>query len=78
MLKPELFGDDFDARVIAAGIRARRETLAAGVPVFYRDSATGLDLMEYPDGRRFEIRYVAGASRESNYQVLREIGKSAA
>ena len=78
MLKPKMFGDDFDAKVIAAGIRARRETLAAGVPVFYRDSRSGVDLMEYPDGRRFEIRYVAGASRESNYEVMREIGKSAA
>jgi len=78
MPQPKLFGDDFDAKVVAAGIRARRETLAAGVPVFYRESASGLDLMEYPDGRRFEIQYVAGAPRESNYRVLREIGKNAA
>ena len=78
MPKPKMFGDDFDAKVTAAGIRAKRETVAAGVPVFYRDSASGLDLMEYPDGRRFEIQYVAAAQRENNYRVLREIGKTAA
>ncbi len=77
MPQAEIFGDTFDADVAAAGARARHETLAAGVPVFYRDSVTGLDLIEYPDGRRFEIRYLPGAPREHSYEVLRQIGKSA-
>jgi hypothetical protein len=78
MPRLDIFANNFDAEIEAASVGARLETLAAGVPVFYLDSATGLDLLEYPDGRRFEIRYIAGASRERNYEVLREIGKSAA
>lgn len=78
MSKLDIFSDEFDTAIAAAGIGARKETLEAGVPVFYRDCLSGLDLMEYPDGRRFEIRYVPGASREHNYEVLREISKSAA
>ena len=78
MAKLEIFSDEFAAAVVSAGARARKETLEAGVPVFYRDSASGLDLMEYPDGRKFEIRFVPGAPRDRNYEVLREIGRSAA
>lgn len=78
MAKQDLFGEDFTAAVQAAGARAREETLRAGVSVFYRDAASGLEVMEQPDGRRFEIRYIPGAPREQNYEVLREIGRSAA
>jgi hypothetical protein len=31
-----------------------------------------------PDGRKFEIRFIPGAPHERNYEVLRELGKSAA
>ncbi len=55
MMSRDLLGDDFTAAVRAAGARAREETLKAGVPVFYRDSALGVEIMEQPDGRRFEI-----------------------
>ncbi len=78
MAKLDIFGNEFNTAVVSAGARARQETLDAGVPVFYRDSASGLDLMEYPDGRKFEIRFVPGAPRERNYQVLRQISRSAA
>jgi hypothetical protein len=37
MTNRDILGDDFTAAVIAAGARAREETLKAGVPVFYRD-----------------------------------------
>jgi hypothetical protein len=78
MPKLEIFSDEFTAAVALAGARARKETLEAGVPVFYRDSVSRLDLMECPDGRRFEIRFVPGAAREHNYEVLREISRSSA
>jgi hypothetical protein len=77
-MNQDLFSEDFTAAVQAAGARAREETLRAGVPVFYRDAESGLEVMEQPDGRRFEIRYIPGAPRERNYEVLREIGRSAA
>jgi hypothetical protein len=57
---------------------ARKDALAAGVPIFYRDSATGLNVMEQPGGRKFEIRWIPGAPRNRNYEVLRELDRSAA
>ena len=62
-------------RFIAAGSRARLETLKAGIPVFYRDWKQNLDVMEQPDGRKFEVRFIAGAPRESNYRVIRELDR---
>ena len=73
-----ILGDEFTVAVSTAGALSREETLKAGVPVFYRDSASGLEIMEQPDGRRFEICYLAGAPRERNYEVLRELGQTAA
>ena len=78
MTNRDTLGDDFTAAVRTAGARAREETLKAGVTVFYRDSASGLEIMEQPDGRRFEICYLASALRERNYEVLRELGRTAA
>ena len=78
MQNNDSLGDDFTAAVIAAIVSAREETLRAGVPVFYRDSETGIEVMELPDGRRFEIRYIPGAPRERHYEVLREVGRTAA
>jgi hypothetical protein len=74
----EIFSDEFDAAVKSACVRAREETLKAGVPIFYRDAAAGIDVMEQTDGRKFQIRFVAGAPRESNYEVVGEIGRTAA
>ncbi|HVV47516.1 MAG TPA: hypothetical protein VHC72_20035 [Bryobacteraceae bacterium] len=62
----------------AAVAEARKDALAAGVSIFYRDSTTGLDVMEQPGGRKFEIRYIPGAPRDRNYEVLRELDRSAA
>jgi hypothetical protein len=58
--------------------QARKDALTAGVPIFYRDSATRLDVMEQPGGRKFEIRYISGAPRDRNYEVLRDLDRSAA
>jgi len=74
----ENFGDNVTTAFKAAVAQARKDALAAGVPIFYRDSATGLEVMEQPGGRKFELRSVAGAPRDRNYEVLREIGRSAA
>ena len=73
-----VFKDDFTVAVKAACSRAREDALKVGVPVFYRDEKENADIMEQPDGRRFEIRFVAGMPRDRNYQVLRELGKTAA
>ena len=70
-------GDAFDEAVRAAGRRAFDETLAAGLPVFYRDGG-GLDVMELADGRRFEIRWIHGATSGQNYEILRELKAHAA
>ncbi len=73
------FFDGGLTRTVEAAIeQARRETLAAGVPLFYHDSVSGRDVMERPDGRIFEIRFKAGAPRENHYEVLRELGRNAA
>ena len=68
---------EFDEAVRAAGHQAFLETLAAGLPVFYRDT-DGLNVMQRPDGRRFEIRWVPGAPSGGNYEVIRELTAHAA
>ena len=78
MTKADKFGDDVATAFKAAAAQARADALAAGVPVFYRDSATGLEVVEQPSGRKFEIRYIPGAPRDRNYEILRELGRSAA
>jgi hypothetical protein len=74
----DIMTGEFDKLVAGACDRARRETLAAGVPVFYLDKETGMEIMEQPDGRRFEIRYIPGAPGYHNYEVLREVAPAAA
>ena len=74
----EFFQEEFTAAIISAGARARLDTLKAGVPVFYRDWKHNLDVMERPDGRKFEVCFISGAPGESNYQVIRELDETAA
>jgi hypothetical protein len=74
----EFFGESFSAAIISAGARARLDTLKAGIPVFYRDWKQNLDVMELPDGRKFEVTFVDGAPRESNYRVIRQLDDTAA
>ncbi len=68
--KDAFFDDDFKAGVVAAGARARMETLAVGVSVFYRDGAGNIDMMEEPSGRKFEIRYVSYGLSDWNYEIV--------
>ena len=68
---------EFDDAVRAAGRRAFEETLASGLSVFYLDDE-GLNVMEQPDGRRFEICWIPGAPSGENYKILREVKPRAA
>ena len=63
---------EFDAAAYEAGHRAFLETLAAGRPVFYLD-AEGIEVMELPDGRRFETQWIPGAPASQNYRIVREL-----
>jgi len=73
----DILTEEFTRKVIEACDLARRETLAAGVPVFYRDD-DGTEVMEQPDGRRFAIRYISGAPGDKNYEILHEVAPAAA
>ena len=77
MAKYDCTGDCFDHAAWAAGRRAFDKTLAAGLPVLYLNG-DGLDVMECPDGRRFEIRWIPGAPSGHNYEVVRELKSRAA
>lgn len=74
----DYFDDEFMAAASAAGGRARIEMLKAGIPVAYRDRGRGIDVMEYPDGRKVEIQYLEGSRGPENYRVIREIRDTAA
>lgn len=67
----------FDDAVRAACHEAFVQTLAAGLAVFYIDGK-GLNVMEHPDGRRFEIRWLTGAPSGENYEIIRELAAHAA
>jgi len=78
MVKVDVLTDEFAREAEAAWDRARDEALARGIAVFYRDRKTGVGTMQRPDGRRFEIRFIAGAPRGRNYEIVRELSASAA
>lgn len=73
----EFGSPEFDDAVRAAGHRAFLDTLASGHSVFYTNGE-GLNLMELPDGRRFEIRWLPGAPSGENYEIVRELATRAA
>jgi hypothetical protein len=76
--KPNILSQEFTQQAAAAWALGRKEALAHGVAVFYRDMESGLEVMEQPDGRRFEIRFKPGAGRGKNYEVIRELTAHAA
>ena len=69
--------DEFIEAVRAGTHKAFLETLQAGLPVFYTDR-DGLEVMELPDGRRFEIWWNSASTTGQNYDVVREIAARAA
>jgi len=77
MVSLDLCSGEFDEAVEAACREAFAETLAAGLEVFYIDS-DGINVMQRPDGKRFEIRWVPGAPAGKNYTVVRELASHAA
>jgi hypothetical protein len=68
---------EFHDAARAAGRKAFSDTLAAGLAVFYLD-ANGIDVMQRSDGRRFEIRWLPGATSGENFEILRELTAHAA
>ena len=77
MPKFEFGSPEFHEAVAAATHEAFLETLAAGLPVFYLDD-DGLNVMQQPDGRKFEIRWIPGAPSGQNFEIIRELTKHAA
>jgi len=69
--KVDILSDEFDRAIDDAWKHARLETLAAGVPVFYRETSTSLDVMEQPDGKRAELQVQLGTINE-NLAALRK------
>jgi hypothetical protein len=78
LAKLDIFDEEFTRQAEQAWDRARDEALANGIPVFYIDDKTGIETMQCPDGRRFEIRFIAGAPPGRNYEIIRELAASAA
>ena len=73
-----LFEDPFTKHIINATDAARRQMLEAGIPVFYFDERLKIEILEQPDGRKFEIRYISGVPATSNFEIVRELSRSAA
>jgi hypothetical protein len=73
----DFWSAEFDDAVRESGRKAFAGTLAAGLPVFYVDEL-GLNVMQYPDGRKFEIRWAPGAPSGENYEIIREVQAHAA
>jgi hypothetical protein len=67
----DIMSDDFPQFVADATDCARRELLAGGVEVVYFDRDAGIDILERPDGRRFQIRLLPEGN--PNYEIVREL-----
>jgi hypothetical protein len=73
-----LLNEDFDTAAVAAFAKASQATLDAGIPIFYRDAQSGIQIMELPDGRQFQINYLPKSSSGNHYEIVRELGRNAA
>ena len=76
--KLDILSPEFTREAEAAWDRARNQALVRGVSVFYRNDASGIEIMEQPDGRLFEIRFIPGSPRGQNFEIIRELARSAA
>ncbi|HTA46812.1 MAG TPA: hypothetical protein VK789_30420 [Bryobacteraceae bacterium] len=72
MAKFDILSREFTHEAEAAWDRARDQALARGVPVFYRNHRMGIEIMEQSDRRHFEIRFIPGAPRGPNFEIIRE------
>jgi hypothetical protein len=79
MALPYEFGSpEFDEAIRKATHEAFLETLRAGLPVTYLDD-DGLNVLEFPDGRRFEIRWSNSTLPSGkNYEIIRQLDTRAA
>lgn len=66
---------EFAERLKEVGRKARRDALAEGHYVVYRDQC-GCYVQELPDGRKFEIRFHPGAPAEQHIERVREMPHS--
>lgn len=73
----EILSEEFAQRASAAWNRAREEALRNGQSVINEDE-DGRYVLEQPDGKRFEIRFIPGAPRGENYEIVRELPAHAA
>ncbi|MBV9037992.1 MAG: hypothetical protein JO182_26125 [Acidobacteriaceae bacterium] len=73
-----ILSEEFSRQAAEAGNQARLQLLKQGIPVCYLDSEFGVDVIEYPDGRKVEIRFIPGAPGGQNYKVIRELKHSSA
>ena len=73
----DILSDEFTELAVSAFLAARARALAAGIPVVYRDPS-GFPIQEWPDGRRFEIRFCPGAPRDKHIEIVRELAARAA
>jgi hypothetical protein len=73
----DILSEQFAEAAANAGLRARRNALAAGHAVVYVDNL-GRYVQELPDGRLFEIRLQAGAPKESHIVIVAELSAATA
>jgi hypothetical protein len=76
MSSANILTEEFAQPAAAAGLRARRNALAAGHPVVFVDDL-GRYVEEWPNGKQIEIRLQPGNPRESHLQILGEIATPA-
>jgi hypothetical protein len=76
MIPFNLLSEEFAQAATAVWNRACRNALHNGHSVFYQDD-DGRYVLEQPDGKRFEIRFLAGAPRNANFQIVRELPAAA-
>ncbi|MBZ5620005.1 MAG: hypothetical protein LAQ69_14970 [Acidobacteriia bacterium] len=73
----DILKDEFVEAAEVAWDRARQDALKQGHPVIFEDE-DGRYVLEQPDGKRFEIRFISGAPRDQNYEIVRELPAAAA
>jgi hypothetical protein len=78
MASSKILDGQFVDSAISIFARASQETLDAGVPIFYRDPESGMDVMERPDGSRFQVLFLSNAPLEDHYQIVRQLNRTAA
>jgi hypothetical protein len=76
MSSANILTEEFAQAAATAGLRARRNALAAGHPVVFVDDLDRY-VEELPDGKQLEIRLQPGNPRESHLQILGEIATPA-